>query len=386
MKHKPLVSIVLSSLFILSSVVVTSAAPNTQKEEINFINQSNYNFITNERSSFKATISDVTQKDKPSVLIVDKGKGVTSDKENYDLIVELDTSDQEKSKISWFGKNNNNIILSGESTVRVDIQGYDEEKRATINPDKVRQETLLEAMYDGLQYVRNSKQTTENDVPQGKQTLVQPLSDVGDQDWKLIAQAQSSEHYVPYGITRLNYTFKKAHISNGSTDHFSTIGSQVQVNPGAQLCGSNPNYECKYQAEKISIRNRPSTSTTDYSMIDHKPVNQGSSGSSSYQIGGGYQSGSSPSFQLSLAYQFTVNWTSLTLTDNSNSYGDWTYNIANPLQSQVITVDAGATYISPDTKDWLYGHTSTTVTFDSWNTSPVIGYAEKNQDISWNPF
>ena len=152
-------------------------------------------------------------------------------------------------------------------------------------------------------------------------------------------------------------------------DHFASGLLIAQVNPGAQLCASDSTYECKYQIDNnidLEIWQSGQIGT----MIEHKPVNTGNTGSVSYSVGGGYAWGSGATANAS--FTWSKNWADLTYTDNSVNSLVGSYYVNGSLQSKVVTVEAAAVWYHPDTRAFVYPGSRVNAEFESWNTSPVF--------------
>jgi hypothetical protein len=357
------------------------AAENTIKD-INIINNSTITISQEDaqRKNIKdknhknVTIGE-KNKDKVNVLLFNKNDKVMRSKkelaQQFDLVATIDDSFKDTLKLEWEAIKNGHHKI-GNISIKVDINGYKEENvdLSQYDETQIRNQTIIDAINDTLEYVNMESLNNTNS-----------LAVAADYNWKLVESNQVAEYSVPYGISRLNYNIKKAVVENGSFDHFESLGSSTQVNPGAQLCSSNSNYECKYQVENIHIVHQPNT-TNLYSstMIEHKPVNTGSSGSSSFDIGAGY---GKDGITTSVSYSFSQNWTSISVTDNSNSYGSWDYAITGDTQKQVVTVEAGSIHIYPENYLSATAGLAATVTFDSWNTYPVTNAPAKEKYFSW---
>ncbi|GAE48282.1 hypothetical protein [Mesobacillus boroniphilus] len=328
-----------------------SATEHVQKE-INIINKSSLKFDAKslERGNIKGNKKKVSlnsgkREDKINVLLLKKSKAVKDSQLNpqlasqFDLIATVDdVSKPESIILEWLVSRANAPRFSGEITVNVDPNGYIEEnvEITQIDESLIKLQTVIDAIDDTLDYVEEEINRKQN------------LFSIAAYNWSNVQIDQAATYAAPYGTIRLNYNIKKALVSNGSYDKFLSLGSSVQVNPGAQLCSSNSNYACKYQTEAVTIVHQPDLNDLNSSkMVEHKPVNSGSSGSSSFTIGAGY---GSDGLTTSASYTFQQNWSSISVVDNSTSYGKWNYTIKDPTQSQVLTVTGGSIHIFPDNK------------------------------------
>jgi len=339
---------------------------------VNVVNKSSLDFSKSQydQKFFKTSISN--QFDGKSHILLTNEKIDEIKDTSYEFIVSVSTDKSNNPVLEWSTHSVDNIPVTGKAIINVDYDVYEEEKKATLSKKDIEESTIIEAIEDAYRIFKKAgnQKLVSNNLNNVKKGAVQTLSVSPSYDWTLVQTSQVASYHPPHGQIRNNTTVKKAHLENGNKDHYMSVLTQAQVNPGAQLCSTNTNYECKYQIDndvEIEIWANP---VIPHTMIDHKPTNAGSSGSVSYSIGAGYASGQG--WSATAAYQWTQNWSDLTLTDNSVTNGDWYFYVSGGLQSKVVTVEASNVYIVPDDTNTQHINTTIWVEFDSWNTSPVF--------------
>ncbi|MDC3417047.1 hypothetical protein [Aquibacillus salsiterrae] len=341
---------------------------------INVVNNSKYKINFEKIKQKKPHIKSGKNKiEKASnILLINDSETYNVNKlvDNYNLVGKLDTSDSKKIKLKWYGKNLNNSLVTGKSTIEVDIEGYENPEER--DEEQIKQEVIVQALERAYASVINNKEKAES---------LYSISAVGEYDWKNVKTDQGEHLYAPYGITRLNYSVERAVVENDDYDHFTSVGLQAQINPGADLCNYDSNYECEYQVENANIYAfENGADDPDYKMIDHKPVNTGNSGSQGFSIGFGY---GKDGLSTSASYSWQQDWTNLDVQDVSNWGGQWGWIIDNPLQSQTVTFDVGAVFISPSSVDSFVDDVELLSWFDSWNTGTRRGYVDENVYVNF---
>jgi|GEM_PF-5724945 len=377
---KKFTSALLLSIMTLSSIFPASVtnAQKSQDVDAQIVNLSHYEISkeAGHRKNFTAVITHSETENlngRSNILILDKGKKFNSAKlQKYDLVVGLEevNSNDTDLILSWTGLNKNGVPVSGEVEIGVDYSNFSENQKKEYTEDLAEETQIVEAIKDALEVVNSD--TTETSMT---------ILTTGNYDWTSVSYSQVSGFYAPYGKIRMNYNVKKAHYNNGTQDHFFSSHLNTQINPGAQLCGTDSTYECKYITESANLRIEPKNpANTPFVMLEHQPVNDGNSGSQGYSIGGGYSGGT---WSGSAAYNWSQNWSDLDLMDNSDSWGNWDYSFGGSLQSQVQTVTAGSVFATNDQYTSHYVNNYSYVIFDSWNTLPVQRVVSKGITVTW---
>ncbi|MFC8689492.1 hypothetical protein [Brevibacillus porteri] len=390
-KRFPIATAVLLSTLLLTTSPQTLNAK--RSEEVEITNASSYDIsekainrigdIENYEMIFNnlRKMSSISKNKSADVIFVDfeDKEQLTSFANDYKLAIGIEEVNDKESDVIlyWVGKNKNGIKISGKDDIFVDIDAYKEEKKK----DKalVIQDTILDAVTDHLEFLEEDDWHAE-DTNENRMSLAAAN---GEYDWKSAAWDQVSKMSPPYGKIRLNYKISKA-VSLDSADkgHYMSAYLNAQVNPGAQLAGSDDNYDVDSQVYGVELKAKPKDpSDTPYVMLDHEPVNTGNSGSTSHQGGLGFDMKGGGSF--SYAYQFSQNWTDLDLTDNSDEFGKWTYEVLGDLQEEVVTVKGGAIFKTPTNYSSHTINVYADVTFDGPFISPATRIANERIKLKW---
>ncbi|GED35044.1 hypothetical protein [Brevibacillus centrosporus] len=358
--------------------ILNNSSFDFSKQAINKISDvENYNLdLDNPGKKLKAS-----KKGTADVVIVDfKEKGeLTALADEYKLVIGIEESEDKETDVLlyWVGENKNGVKISGKDDIFVNVDAYKKEKKK--DKGLVLQTTILDSVTDHLEFLEED----DTDEETAKENRLSLAAATGEYDWKSVDWDQVSKLSPPYGKVRLNYQVSKA-VSLDSSDkgNYMSAYLNAQVNPGAQLAGSNDDYDADYQVYEVELRAEPRNSNgTPYVMLDHEPVNAGNSGSTSHSGGVGFDMKGGGSF--SYAYQFSQNWTELDLTDDSDDYGKWIYSVEGDLQEEVVTVKGGAIYKTPTSYSSHNMNVYAYVTFDGPFVSPVKRTANERISISW---
>ncbi|USG65975.1 hypothetical protein NDK47_01045 [Brevibacillus ruminantium] len=341
-----------ATICILSTLLLTSlSSPGLAK-----INYSNNFKIKNEskfqitNEAYKKVVSEErklnSRRNTSDVLIVDfnSREEIESLVDKHQLVIGVEEVNSEDTdlRLYWSGLNSKGVEISGKDEVFVDIDGYVSESKDEKDKQFIIQTTVLDAITDHLAYL----QEDEGEAIDERNTS-SLLAASQEYDWTDVEWDQVAKYYPPYGKIRLNYQIAKARsLHTSDKGNYMSSYLNAQVNPGAQLAKGDSDYDSAYRVLNIELRSRPRTADrTPFVMLDHEPVNTGRSGSTSHSGGLGFDMRGGGSF--SYAYQFTQNWSDLTLSDESDDYGVWVYDVSGSLRSQVVTAKGGAIYRVP---------------------------------------
>jgi len=323
---------------------------------------------------FEFNTPDNLLRSKGNIVLKDKNTLLEeSNREGLILNVSTDNTD---TILEWSVNSIDDVPIVSKAIIRVDYDAFDKDNKQKLTEKDIVRNTIIEAIEDSYRsYLKamNTKllsdtERNENIFKSNRENIV--LFGSTDYDWKLVQTGQNILYYAPYGQVRNTTTIKKAHFSNGPNDHF--LSSQViaQVNPGAQLCSSSSNYECKYQVDKnidFEIFSDGSTAV----MVEHQPTNIGNSGNVGYSVGAGYSWGQG--LNATAAFNYSQNWSDLTFNDNSVYDFVGSYIVKGSLQKKVVSVSASAVFYHSDSESSVYPYSFVNAEFDSWNTLPVWG-------------
>ncbi|MED1781986.1 hypothetical protein P4V43_09175 [Brevibacillus fortis] len=347
---KPVVKIVTAS--VLSSLLLFN--PLTSKVsfakdsfEVNILNASSFeireDFVNEKLKNVTADIQEIKKASliddeltldsegmAPTVLIMDHKKDVDLDSliDKYDLIMKIEKVDSKEVdyKIYWFGKNKHDAIIKGTDKIFVDVNGY--KNRDNVNREEVIESKIVAVTKEHLKFIEKSEELPEDDE-------LRALADYG---WKTVDSDQISELAPPYGDLYMNFKARKA-IDAGN--YYAIANITAHIVPGAFLLAEeNDNdyedFETKNAEIKIKGIDKNGKSSA-VKFLEHKPTNQGNSGSKSYSIGGGAGG-------LTSGITWEQDWDDLDMEDKSSTYGRWFWDFSGAIEEQVAEVTGGATF------------------------------------------